>query len=452
MLTLLLLIAGASFSLLIAPQKKIWSTIIAQSSLLFLLSFILLSNIPKFSLLSWYLTIDTINSPLLILSYWLLPVSLLARIGHLQKKRNTKSRLFIILSLIILLALNITFSSNNLILFFLGFESTLVPTLFLIRRWGNQQERIEAGYYFVFYTLLRSLPLLLGLIFLFKKKYHLSIPLFKIKNTKKESFTLSIFCLIAFLVKVPIFGFHLWLPKAHVEAPVAGSMILAAILLKMGGYGFIRLTSILLTSFQREIRNFLIPFCCWGGALTSLICVTQTDLKSLIAYSSVSHMRFMIAGISLLRTWSINGGIIVMVAHGLVSSALFCIANIFYERCGSRILSIRRGLKYLFLTLPTMWLLFACAKMGLPPFPNAIGELLTFSSISSHNLLKFLPSLLGILFTGLFSLIVFQQLKRGSLFKWNTTESFIKEREYKTLLLHILPLIVLILKLELMNR
>jgi NADH-ubiquinone oxidoreductase chain 4 len=333
-------------------------------------------------------------------------------------------------------------------LFFLGFERTLVPTLFLITRWGMQEDRIEAGYYFVFYTLIRSLPLLLRLILIYNNQSHLSILTFSFFPKINKAIFLPVFCIIAFLVKVPIFGLHLWLPKAHVEAPVAGSMILAAILLKMGGYGFIRLYSIFIKNLNDRFKKFLIPFCCWGGALTRIICITQTDLKSLIAYSSVSHMRFMIAALSHPRKWSIKGRIIVMIAHGLVSSGLFCIAKLFYERSRTRTLKIKRGLKAIFLTLPLLWLILACANLGLPPLPNSMGELLVFSAITTFRLSKFIPRVIGIIFTGIFSLIVFQLLNKGARFSWKLIGPIHSEREILALILHLIPLLLLIININ----
>ncbi len=441
-MTLSSIVLGIILSKIASPSRKKWISSISQRSIAFLLSRIFLWINKKKA----FLKKDVLSSPLIILRFWLIPVSLMARVRHLQKKSDSKTRLFIVLVLIILLALVITFSSKDLLLFFIGFETTLIPTLLLITRWGMQQERIEAGYYFVFYTLIRSLPLLLRIMILKKKEGHLSFNLFELRPIRKEKIILTTLCLLAFLVKVPIFGLHLWLPKAHVEAPVAGSMILAAILLKMGGYGFIRLTSIFINQFQEKISVFLVPFCCWGGALTRIICITQTDLKSLIAYSSVSHMRFMIAGLSAYRGWAISGGILVMVAHGLVSSALFCIANLFYERTGTRNLSIRRGVKTMVVILPSLWLLFAAAKMGLPPLPKSIGELLTFSAIVTKNISNIFPLALGVIFTGIFRLIIFQQLKTGAKFKWKLIKDHFKEREYCTLILHLLPLFSIVLK------
>ena len=446
MLTLIISLIGASITIWLTPNRLLWPTLTSQTSIFLLLGFItLLSPILVTNHTTWGLTGDLVSIPLILLRLWLVPVSLLSSVGHLQNKSPSNTRLFIQLTLLILISLIITFSATNFIIFFLGFEGTLIPTLFLISRWGAQQERIEAGYYFVFYTLIRSLPLFIGLIYYYINKNHLSITRLGISSSGNSTVTLALCCIAAFLVKVPIFTLHLWLPKAHVEAPVAGSMILAAILLKMGGYGFIRLVSLFFIPFKQRIAPLLIPFCCWGGLLTSLICLTQTDLKSLVAYSSVSHMSFMIAGVSTLKNWSIRGSIIIMIAHGLVSSALFCLAKVFYERTGTRTLAASRGIKTTLLILPLMWLTFACAKMGLPPLPKAIGELFIFSSIIRFSVINYIPTLAGILLTGVFRLRIYQIIKTGSNHKWKTIKGKVKEREYSTLRLHFLPLIALVL-------
>lgn len=448
MITLLLTALGTTITVWIRPINKLWKVLITKVSFLFVLSIFLYKGNKKVNWkhLSFALTVDKLSSPLIILRCWLIPVSIMARIKKISNKRASKQRSFLTFKIWILIALVITFSTTKLIVFFIAFEATLIPTLLLISRWGMRKERIEASYYFLFYTLIRSLPLLVGIIIIYLRNNQIKIILRKWKPQKIISPTLVLFCIIAFLVKVPIFTFHLWLPKAHVEAPVAGSMILAAILLKMGGYGFIRLFQYFWEPLTTNISPFVVLFCCWGGVLTRLICISQTDLKSLIAYSSVSHMRFMIAGISTGTEWGIKASIIVMVAHGLVSSALFALAKIFYERRGTRTLLVKRSLKTAVILLPLFWLIFVCAKLGLPPLPKAIGEIMGFSAIVKWRLISYFPIALGVVFTRVFSLLIYQFLNRGWKHKWKVMNRVVRERERLLMILHFLPLILILFR------
>lgn len=186
--------------------------------------------------------------------------------------------------------------------------------------------------------------------------------------------------MLAFLVKMPLYGVHLWLPKAHVEAPIAGSMVLAAVLLKLGGYGMMRII-LLLDPLSKELAYPFIVLALWGVIMTGSICLRQTDLKSLIAYSSVSHMGLVAGGILIQTPWGFTGALVLMIAHGLASSALFCLANTNYERTHSRTMVLARGIQTVLPLMATWWFISNLANLALPPLPNLMGELIIITSL-----------------------------------------------------------------------
>nr|YP_003457183.1 NADH dehydrogenase subunit 4 [Balanoglossus clavigerus]CBH40144.1 NADH dehydrogenase subunit 4 [Balanoglossus clavigerus] len=455
MTTITLFALAILISALITPQRFLWPNLMAQSSILSLLSLTLLTNHHSTSWhnLTFATATDSLSTPLIILSIWLLPLSLLASRRHLQQEPQPRQRIYSALLCSLTLILIITFSALDLLLFYVAFEATLIPTLIIITRWGYQPERLQAGTYFLFYTLFASLPLLIALLTLYNSLASISIPLtiLSAQLTQFSINSLSLWCvasIIAFLAKLPIYGTHLWLPKAHVEAPIAGSMILAAILLKLGGYGLIRFTEIFSYPTNTSTTPLMI-LCVWGALVTSLICIRQTDMKALIAYSSVGHMSLVAAGVFSQTCWGIHGSIILMIAHGLVSSALFCLANLSYERTHTRTLALNRGLKLLMPLSTTWWLITAAANLGLPPLPNLFGELFIINALLSWSPITLLTTGLMVVFSAVYTLYLLQSSQHSSQPQYLKKVHPSFSLEHLNMSLHLTPLILLTLKPEL---
>nr|APX39603.1 NADH dehydrogenase subunit 4 [Colaspidea globosa] len=385
---------------------------------------------------------DLMSYFLVMLSYWICILMIMSS-AKLNKISNY-SNFFLLMISFLMISLYLTFVSLNLFSFYFFFEVSILPTLILIIGWGYQPERIEAGVYLLFYTMFFSLPMFLGIFYLYLMDYSLMF----FKFSFFTSYILY-FCMnLVFMVKIPMFFIHLWLPKAHVEAPVSGSMILAGVMLKLGGYGMIRLMKIFLPIWVNVNFYFMI-ISLTGGFFVSLICLRQSDIKSLIAYSSISHMGLVLSGILTLNNWGVTGAYILMLAHGLCSSGLFSLANMNYERLFSRSMYLNKGMMSFLPSLSFWWFIFCVSNMAAPPTLNLLGEIFLINSLVMFSSYFMLFLSLISFMSAVYSLFLFSYTQHGVFYSGVYFYSNGCSREYLILFLHWFPLIFLILKCDL---
>ena len=366
-------------------------------------------NLPLFSGFSWKLGIDGIALLLIELSVFLMPICILAS-KSIDKRVGEYMAAFLLMEALMIGV----FAAQDLYLFYIFFEAGLIPMYLIIGVWGGA-ERIYASYKFFLYTLLGSVLMLIAMFWMANEAGTTSIPVLMAYDFPPQAQTwLWLAFFASFAVKMPMWPVHTWLPDAHVQAPTAGSVILAGVLLKMGGYGFIRFSLPMFPQASADYAWLIYGLSMVAVIYTSLVALVQTDMKKLIAYSSVAHMAIVTVGLFAFNTQGLEGSMMVMLSHGLVSGALFLCVGVIYDRLHTREISRYGGLSINMPYYALLFMLFTMASVGLPGTSGFIGEFLSLAGIYQQSSWVAFVGTTGIILGAAYMLYLYRRIAFGA--------------------------------------
>ena len=365
------------------------------------------------SSISYHLGVDGISILLIVLTTLLLPICILASYDSIQFAVKEYLISFLVLETFMIGV----FCSLDLVLFYLFFEGGLIPMFLIIGIWGGER-RVYSTFKFFLYTLAGSVFMLLAIIYIYWEAGTTNVvDLLSYNFTYSEQFYLWLAFFASFMVKIPMWPFHTWLPDAHVEAPTAGSVILAGVLLKMAGYGFIRFSIGMFPDASLFFSPMVFTLSIIAIIATSLIALVQKDMKKLIAYSSVAHMGFVTLGIFTFTLQGIEGAVIQMISHGIVSAALFLCVGVVYDRLHTREIERYGGLVNKMPFYSFAFMIFILSSLGLPGTSGFVGEFLVLLSIFSVNTYFAVFATTGVVLAATYSLWLYRKVIFGALVK-----------------------------------
>jgi NADH-quinone oxidoreductase subunit M len=373
-------------------------------------NFQLIERVPWALGVEYHMGVDSLGMALMLLTTFLMPICILAS-KSIEKQVASYMTLFLVLETLMIGV----FCALDLAVFYIFFEGGLIPMFILIGVWGGAR-RVYAAFKFFLYTLLGSILMLVAIVFMATSAGTTSIPALMEHPFAKDAQTwLWLAFFASFAVKLPMWPVHTWLPDAHVEAPTAGSVVLAAILLKMGGYGFLRFSLPMFPDASAFFTPFMFSLSVVAIIYTSLVAWRQTDIKKLIAYSSVAHMGFVTLGIFSGAEQGVQGAIFQMLSHGFISGALFLCVGVVYDRMHTREISFYGGLVHRMPVYAAIFMLFTLANVGLPGLSGFPGEILSLYGAFQASAWFAVAATLGVILAPVYGLTLYRRVAFGTL-------------------------------------